>query len=295
MTAKTAAQTREPEITVAIPTRNAGAMLARVLQAVFSQKTARPFEVIALDSGSTDETLPILKEHPVRIIPIEQRGFNWGRLRERLFHEARAPLVVNLSQDAVPVSAAWLDNLVKPLEDPIIGASCGSSIPDPDRAFAQFQWEKNGYYYFTREIHKFVRRYGKGLSFANTAVPRHVWESLHIEEQATGEDFQFQIKLHEAGLRVAFPADAPVFHHHNYSLAGVFRRCRNEGLALRQMGCTYNECDLLYDLLSPAKYLQWLREMNRGALHNAGEWLYPVLRPAAVYWGSRFARKMVWY
>jgi hypothetical protein len=86
-----------------------------------------------------------------------------------------------------------------------------------------------------------------------------------------------------------------VLHHHYYTLRGVYRRCRNEGLALREMGCAYNEANLAADLLSPKKYAQWLREVKRGSLRSGAEWLYPVLRPVAVYMGSRFARKMVWY
>jgi len=284
-----------PEISIGIPTRNAGPDLRRLLAQVFAQETPRRFEVMALDSGSTDGTLEILGAFPVRVIPIDRAGFDWGRLRERLFQEARGDIVVNLSQDAIPAGTNWLDRLVAPLVDPEVGASSGSSIPDPARNFPQFQWEKNGYYYFTREIRKFVRRYGKGMSFANTAVPRGVWERLHVAPQATGEDFGFQMRLHAAGLRIAFPTDAPVLHHHNYTLGGAFRRCRNEGLALRQMGCAYHELDLLTDLLSLPKYIQWLRELRRGGLRSAAEWLYPVLRPVAVYMGSRFARRMVWY
>lgn len=284
-----------PEITIGIPTRNAMAFLPRILAQIVAQRTARRYEVLAMDSGSTDGSLALLRESGARVIEVEVGAFDWGRMRDRLFEEARGRIVVNLSQDAVPAGVDWLEHLVRPLDDGLAGASCGSSIPDPDRAFPQFQWEKNGYYYFTREIVKFTRRYGKGMSFGNTAVPKAVWERLRIDPQATGEDFGFQRKLHAAGLPIVFPGDAPVWHHHNYTLRGVFRRCRNEGLALREMGCAYHEWDFLRDLLSPRKYVQWLREVRYGRLHNAGEWLYPVLRPVAVYIGSRFARKMVWY
>ncbi|MBI2423823.1 MAG: glycosyltransferase family 2 protein [Candidatus Hydrogenedentes bacterium] len=284
-----------PDITIGIPTRNGGALLSRLLARVVAQETPRRFEVLALDSGSTDASLDVIRAHPVRLLQIAQDNFDWGRMRERLFEEARGSIVVNLSQDAVPARTDWLERLIAPLSDPAVGVSCGSSIPDPERPFAQFQWERNGYYYFTREIAKFTRRYGKGLSFANTAVRRSVWEALRIDPQATGEDFGFQMKLHAAGVPIAFPDDAPVLHHHNYTLRGVYRRCRNEGLALRQMGCAYHEMDLVRDLLSTRKYIQWLREVKRGSLRSAAEWVYPVLRPAAVYHGSRFARKMVWY
>jgi rhamnosyltransferase len=286
---------QRPAISIVIPTRNGMPGLRRLLDAVFAQETEKTFEVFAMDSGSDDGSLEVLREYPLRLIEIGQAEFDWGRMRERLFEEARGDVVVNLSQDAIPARPDWLDNLIRPLEDRTVGASSGSSIPDPDREFPQFQWEKNGYYYFTREIKKFTARYGRGMSFGNTAVPKRVWQELHINPQATGEDFGFQMKLHAAGCRIAFPEDAPVLHHHFYTLKGVFRRCRNEGLALREMGVRYNEADLLRDLASPRKYIQWLREVKRGSLRNSAEWLYPVLRPVAVYAGSRFAREMVWY
>ena len=132
------------------------------------------------------------------------------------------------------------------------------------------------------------------LSFANSAVRRDVWERLRFDKQPLGEDFQFQIKLYNEGLGIAFPHDAPVLHHHDYTTGSLYRRCRNEGLSLRVLGCRYTECDLIADLVSPAKYIQWLREAKRGSLKSAAAALFPVLRPLAVYTGSRFARRPVW-
>ena len=283
------------DVTIAMLTRNAGPMLRRVLEGVARQQTSRSFEIIAVDSGSTDGALDLLKAHGVQVWSIPTDQFDWGLTRDFAYQHARAPVIVNLSQDAIPMETTWLENLVRPLADRNVGVSCGSSLPDPERGFPQFPWERNGYFYFTREIAKFVRQHGKGLSFANSAVPRAVWERLRFDEQPTGEDFQFQKKLHAAGLTIAFPNDAPVLHHHNYSLGGLWRRCRNEGFALRLLGCPYNEADLAIDLLSPAKYVQWLREIKYGRLHTSADFLFPVLRPLAVYAGSRFARRPVWY
>lgn len=283
------------DVTVATLTRDAGPVLERLLEAVLGQKTVRRFEVLAVDSGSTDGTLEVLERHPVRLIAIDREAFNWGHTRDFAYQQARSPIVVNLSQDAVPKDDRWLDNLLRPFEDPEVAVVCGSSLPDPKREFPQFPWERNGYFYFTREIRTFVARYGRGLSFANAAVRRAVWERLRFDEQPTGEDFQFQMKLDAAGLRISFVDDAPVLHHHNYTLGGLFRRCRNEGFALRLMGCRYSELDLLLDLAGPAKYLQWLRELKRGRLHSAADFAFPVVRPMAVYAGSRFTRGPIWY
>lgn len=284
-----------PSVTIALPVRNGGTVLRRALEAIGSQTYNGDAELLALDSGSTDGSIEALERAGARILTLEASEFDWGAVRERLFAEAQGEIVVNLSQDAVPAGPEWLKRLIAPLSEPGVGASSGSSVPDPDRSFPQFAWERNGRFYFTREMAKFRRRFGRGFSFGNAAVPRPVWEDLHIAPQATGEDFQFQQRLTAAGYAIAFPGDAPVLHHHYYGLRALWRRCRNEGLALRIMGCAYHEGDLLRDFTRPDMALQWLREVRYGRLKNAGEWLFPWCRPLAVYTGSRFAKSYRWY
>jgi len=282
------------DISVGIPTRNGGAVLRRALEAVQAQATSCTVELLAIDSGSSDGTLDALAESDARIVRVDAATFDWGATRERLFAESRGGIVVNLSQDAVPASSDWLERLVAPLWDDGVAVSCGSSIPDPKRGH-QFAWERNGMFYFTREMQCFRATYGRGLSLANTAVRRSVWEQVHFDPQATGEDFQLQQKLHAAGMRIAFPEDAPVLHHHHYSLRGIYRRCRNEGLALRDMGFRYTAADAFTDVANARVWVQWLREIRYGRMRSAGEFLYPMLRPAAVFHGSAFAKRMVWY
>jgi rhamnosyltransferase len=284
----------EAGVTVAMLTRDGTAFIERVLDAVEAQRTDRQIEIVAVDSGSQDNTVGVLESRGVRVMRVAREEFDWGRARDLAFQESRSDIVVNLSQDAVPAHVRWLENLVCPVENVEVGVSCGSSIPDADRGFCQFPWEKNGYFYFTREMRKFTERYGRGVSFSNSAVRREVWERLRIDPQPIGEDFQFQTKLVEAGLQVVFPEDAPVLHHHNYPLNRLWMRCWNEGLALRTLGCPYSEWDLVRDLASLSKYVQWLREIRRGSLSAAADFTYPVLRPLAVYVGSRFGRRHVW-
>lgn len=283
------------DVTVGVPTRNAVGTISRLLDAVSRQRTDKRIELLAIDWGSQDKTREILESRGVRIVEFPCSDFDWGSLRERLFAEASSPIVIHLSQDAVPANEDWLENLIRPLSDSGVGASCGHSLPDPLRPYRQFQWEKNGRFYFTGEMRAFRSRYGKGFSFANAAVRRDVWEKFHIDPQSLGEDFQFQMKLHAAGLRVAFADDAPVFHHHHYSFRRMIQRCANEGFALREMGFPYGVRDALVDLTVACPYSTWLREALRGRLRTLAEWLYPVARPVAVYFGSAWASKPQWY
>jgi len=278
------------DITIALLTRDAGPLLGRTLDAIARQRTTRSIELVAADSGSTDGTPDRLRAAGARVIEIAPEDFDFGRSRDLAYQHAASDIVVNLSQDAVPGHDRWLENLLAPFDDLTPAISCGRSIPDPERAYRQFPWERNGYFYFTREMQKFRRSHGRGASFANSAVRRTVWERLRIEPQALGEDFQFQMKAQREGFVVAFPEDAEVLHHHDYDLRGLWGRCRNEGLALRQMGFAYTADDLVRDLVSPAKYVQWMREVRYGRMRSMAAALFPVVRPLAVYAGGRFGR-----
>ncbi len=271
--------------------RNAGPVLERLLNAVSTQRTNRRLEIVAVDSGSSDGTRAILANHGARLIDIGPDTFNFGLTRDLAFENSRGEFIVSLSQDAVPAHESWLENILAPLADPDVAVSCGRSLPDPERSTPQFPWERNGYFYFTREMDRFRCRYGRGLSNANAAYKRGVWERLRFGAQPIGEDYRFQTKLHDAGLRIAFPDDAPVLHHHDYAFGSLIRRCRNEGLGLRELGFPYNESDLIADLLSPGKYVAWLRDLLRGRLRTGAALLFPVVRPVSVYAGSRFGKR----
>ncbi len=277
-------------VSITLLTRDAGALLARVLDAISAQATDREVHVVAVDSGSRDATPEVLRARGAEVVSIAPDSFDFGRARDRVFELGRGEFVVTLSQDAVPAHDRWLENLLAPFANPFTAISCGASIPDPAREFDQFPWERNGHFYFTREMAKFRAAHGRGVSFANAAIRRSVWERLRIAPQALGEDFQFQQKVQAAGLAIAFPDRAEALHHHDYDLAGLWGRCRNEGLALRELGVDYTFGDFARDLVGPAKFVQWAREVRRGRLRTPAALAFPLVRPLAVFAGARSTR-----
>ena len=52
------------DVSIVIPTKNAGALFDKVLERVFQQETNYTYEVICVDSGSSDGTLDIIKKYP---------------------------------------------------------------------------------------------------------------------------------------------------------------------------------------------------------------------------------------
>ena len=56
------------DVSIVIPTKNAGPLFEKVLDMIFSQKTIYEYEVICVDSGSKDQTLEVIKKISVQII-----------------------------------------------------------------------------------------------------------------------------------------------------------------------------------------------------------------------------------
>ena len=71
-------------VSVVIPTRNAGPLLGRVLDALDGQQADCDREIIAVDSGSTDGTTERLRARGVRVHSIDRSQFDHGQTcRER--------------------------------------------------------------------------------------------------------------------------------------------------------------------------------------------------------------------
>jgi len=66
------------KVSIVIPTLNGGEDFKRCLAAIFSQNVTFPFEVLVIDSGSTDQTVSIAREFPVRLYQIDKKEFNHG-------------------------------------------------------------------------------------------------------------------------------------------------------------------------------------------------------------------------
>ena len=54
----------KPAVTLFVPTWNAGPEFPEILDLMLGQKLDRPFEMIAIDSGSSDGTVELLERNP---------------------------------------------------------------------------------------------------------------------------------------------------------------------------------------------------------------------------------------
>ena len=121
------------KISIIILVKNGGAHLEEALERVFSQKVECEFEVVAIDSGSRDNSKEILGRFPVRVQEISPAAFNHGETRNLGASLAEGSYLVYLTQDAIPWDDHWLERLVEPLqEDPMVAGAFSSHRPRKD-------------------------------------------------------------------------------------------------------------------------------------------------------------------
>src|SRR5574337_394745 len=69
------------DVSIILLTKNGQRYLEGVLGAVFAQQTEHGYEVIAIDSGSSDGTVELLRRYPVALRRIPPEQFNHGATR----------------------------------------------------------------------------------------------------------------------------------------------------------------------------------------------------------------------
>ena len=96
---------RKVDFSVCVSTYNSAKTLRVCLDSIF-QQTVKPTEVLVCDGGSTDGTLEILKEYPVKVVATDVRGV--GSARNVLAFAVSEKMIAWIDSDvAIPVN--WLE------------------------------------------------------------------------------------------------------------------------------------------------------------------------------------------
>ena len=220
-----------PLVSIVIPTRNGASTLPALLQAIRRQHVDFGFEVVAIDSTSTDGTRRLLDGRVDRVLSVEPAEFDHGLTRNLGIEQACGELVVLIVQDAEPADEHWLAALVAPLRaDPTVAGSFARQIPRGDAGA------------LTRRYHArwpAASATPRAVSVASPAafdaltpfeqfdlcifdnvcscIRRTVWVSLQFQPSPIAEDLAWARDVLRSGGRLAFAPAALVIHSHERS------------------------------------------------------------------------------
>jgi rhamnosyltransferase len=229
------------DVSILILTKNEAGNIGTCLGAVFSQHCSRPFEVIVVDSGSSDETVEIARRYPAQISTIPPESFHHARTRNYTASLANGDILVYLAADAFPASENWLSALLENLEDPQVGAvygrhlpKAGSTLEREDALGAVYGEERLVKDASTRK--KLGYRYYH-MSTVNAAIRRNVWAATKFpEELKVFEDLGIAKRILDRGWKIVYEPRASVYHSHGHTTSGLFKRYFDIGYTMRQLG-----------------------------------------------------------
>lgn len=215
-------------VAIAMRSYNDIALIRQTLEMV-SKQTYTNVELWNFDSTSSDGTLDVIREFndESRILLNDSKSYNPGKVLNSAMQATDADIVVFLNSDATPEREDWLEKLIAPFEDPNVGAVFGRQTSRPDcrtlfhkdneRAFGDGAVSETWVHFF---------------SMANSAIRRSVYEEIPFETKIQySEDIEWSYRVKKAGYRIAYVADAPAMHSHNYTLKQSYKRHFGEGKA----------------------------------------------------------------
>jgi rhamnosyltransferase len=223
-------------ISVLIPVRNGGDELVRCLEAVGRQRIDEEFEVVIVDSGSTDGSAQVARDLGARVHEIPASEFHHGRTRNLLGSLAQGDVIVWTSHDAYPDSEDWLRLLTEPLRRDGVGGVYGRQIAHEDATppevyFLDFLYGPQARVQRARSVEELTMETTL-FSNANSAMPKRLLEEFPFADDVLiAEDQDWSRRVLLAGYSIVYEPRAAVRHSHAYTVFTAFRRFFESGVA----------------------------------------------------------------
>lgn len=219
-----------PKVSIIIRSYNEEQHIGRLLHGIELQ-TVTDREVILVDSGSTDSTVPIAEKYGVRVVHIPKPEFSFGRALNRGCAAAQGEFLLFASAHVYPLRRDWIETIVAPLSDPQVALSYGRQVGNEYTKFSEHELFKAWFppVSVSRQSNTFCNN-------ANCAIRRSNWQVAPYDEELTGlEDLAWAKRAHKEGGYIAYAAEAVIAHVHEETWPRVRNRYRREAMALRKI------------------------------------------------------------
>lgn len=233
------------DASVVIPVKNGGMRFRQVCDILKRQKGLESYEVIIVDSGSTDDSVEVARQAGFSVYEIPPSEFGHGKTRAYGAALGSGRYIVFLTQDALPYDELWLANFVNAMDAmPEAAGAFGRHLPYPecnplDRQMLELHFNNflredpyggvetmgdNRLFFLhegNRQIYEQDAGYRQWLGFFsdnNSIIRRSVWNELPYEDVDFAEDQVWAAAAIASGRKKAYIPSAVVYHSHDYPL-----------------------------------------------------------------------------
>lgn len=222
----------KPRIGVVIPVLNGARYVPKLLEALRSQSEV-VHRILVIDSASIDDSASLAKAGGADVLAIARADFNHGSTRNRgaaRLIEQGCDIIVFMTQDALPANRDYIGRLTSALREGVAAAAYARQIPYPEATPLEV-FTRSFNYPGDSRMKSEADSQSMGLKayfFSNvaSAVRADAFQRVggFPGDVIMNEDMVICARLLRSGCRVAYCADAVVFHSHNYTLRQQFRR-----------------------------------------------------------------------
>lgn len=245
--------TSVPLVSVVILTRNGRPEIDACLAATCNQETPWPYEVLVIDSGSSDGTVETVRQYAaalvaraptqtapevtLRLVEIPPASFNHGGTRNLGASLSRGKFVAFLTQDAIPADSHWLSALVAAFDDPTVAGAFSRQLPKSD---AHVLTRRGLSLWVGSQEQRVVKRWPGAAAYAemspwdrynllvfddvSSCLRKSTWEEIPYAALAFGEDIDWAQRALMAGHTLVYEPEARVYHSHNRTPWYEFKR-----------------------------------------------------------------------
>lgn len=214
-----------------MPTFNAGSVWLNWIDALEKTGMAKN-NVYIVDSGSTDGTVKQSINAGFNIKQISKKIFNHGATRQSAVDEVlNFDIFIFLTQDAVLADSFALDEIIKPFSnDASVGVAYGRQLPRPSAGLIESHARYFNYSEIS-EIRTLKDKSSLGIKVAFTSNSFAAYRKTALldvggfpSNTIVSEDMFVAAKMLEKNWKIAYCANAQVYHSHGYVMFQEFQR-----------------------------------------------------------------------
>lgn len=212
-------------IGIIILTFNAASTIENLIKKLLHYKD----HIIVIDSSSKDNTIEILTKYNINHVIIPSSEFNHGKTREMARKLLNTDIVIYMTQDVIPVDENLIPKLIEPIVKGEAHFSYARQLPRPGAGFFE---AFPRYYNYPHKSHiralDDIDKYGVFTFFNSDSCSAYLNKALDdiggFVYTLVSEDYIATAKLLQKNYKIAYVAEALVYHSHNYTLIEEFQR-----------------------------------------------------------------------
>ena len=230
------------QVDLIIPVYHPNDKFKKLLEKLMMQtiKPNKIFIMHTVEDESIQLEIPDIAKDIVEIHLIKKEDFDHGATRRYGADLSESDIIMLMTQDAIPADEFLIEKMVIPFNDSKVAVSYARQIPYKNANLLE-KMTRVYNYPNKKEVKssRDIQRLGIKTFFCSNVCAAYRKEAYEkaggfVEKTIFNEDMIMAFALVGIGYKIAYAADAKVFHSHNYSYLQHFRRNFDLGVSHRQ-------------------------------------------------------------